>query len=297
MKPLLLLLCAALITACTAPQAFDATGTFEATEVTVSAEAAGRILSLDLEEGDSVCTGIALGAIDSMQLYLSKLQLQKSMTSVSVSRPDISKQIAATQEQIAKQETELRRIERLLAAGAATQKQWDDNQSALRVLQRQLSAQSSTLHLNTASLNAQSSALDLQVAQTDDRLAKCRIFAPVNGTVLSKYAEAGEMAAVGKPLFRIADLRQLYLRAYVTSEQLATLKLGQTVKVVAQFGADAQRNYSGRITWIASESEFTPKNIQTVNDRADLVYALKISVENDGYLKIGTYGEVYFETK
>lgn len=271
---------------------FDATGTFEATEVTVSAEANGRILCFDVEEGDSVEAAVPVGAIDTVQLYLQKLQLERQVASARSSRPDVRKQATALREQIAQQQTERRRVENLLKDGAATTKQLDDIDAQLKILQGQLDALLSTLHNNLASIDENSSAIELQIAQIEDRLSKCRIVSPVGGTVLAKYAEAGELAAVGRPLMKAADLGQVYLRAYFTSEQLSSLRLGQQVTVTADFGGDERIDYPGRITWIASESEFTPKSIQTRNSRANLVYAVKIAVKNDGRLKLGLYGEV-----
>lgn len=271
---------------------FDATGTFEATEVTVSAEANGRILCFDVEEGDSVEVAVPVGAIDTVQLYLQKLQLERQVASARSSRPDVRKQATALREQIAQQQTERRRVENLLKDGAATTKQLDDIDAQLKILQGQLDALLSTLHNNLASIDENSSAIELQIAQIEDRLSKCRIVSPVGGTVLAKYAEAGELAAVGRPLMKVADLGQVYLRAYFTSEQLSSLRLGQQVTVTADFGGDERIDYPGRITWIASESEFTPKSIQTRNSRANLVYAVKIAVKNDGRLKLGLYGEV-----
>lgn len=271
---------------------FDATGTFEATEVTVSAEANGRILCFDVEEGDSVEAAVPVGAIDTVQLYLQKLQLERQVASARSSRPDVRKQATALREQIAQQQTERRRVENLLKDGAATTKQLDDIDAQLKILQGQLDALLSTLHNNLASIDENSSAIELQIAQIEDRLSKCRIVSPVGGTVLAKYAEVGELAAVGRPLIKVADLGQVYLRAYFISEQLSSLRLGQQVTVTADFGGDERIDYPGRITWIASESEFTPKSIQTRNSRANLVYAVKIAVKNDGRLKLGLYGEV-----
>lgn len=281
-----------LAAACNGSGDFDATGTFEATEVVVSAEAAGRILRFDAEEGDVLQAGCPVGAIDTVQLYLQKLQLERQQASVVSNRPDIAKQAASLREQIAKQQTERRRIENLLRDGAATTKQLDDIDAQLKVLDGQLEAQLSTLYNNAASIDENSSAIELQIAQTEDRLAKCRIASPVAGTVLAKYSEAGELASVGRPLMKVADLDRIYLRAYFTSDQLADLRLGQEVTVTADFGGERQLDYPGRIVWIASESEFTPKTVQTRNSRAGLVYAAKIAVENDGRLKIGLYGEV-----
>lgn len=281
-----------ILAGCSRSESFDATGTFEVTEVTVSAEASGRILAFNVNEGDRIEQGQTVGTIDTVQLYLQKMQLERQIASVRSNRPDISKQVTALQEQIAQQETERTRVKRLLDDGAATTKQLDDIDASLKILNGQLEATLSTLRNNTASIDENSSSIELQIAQVEDRLAKCRIVSPVTGTVLAKYAETGELASTGRPLMKVADLDHIYLRAYFTSEQLAALQLGQEVTVTADFGADEQYEYPGHIIWIASESEFTPKNIQTRNTRANLVYAVKIAVENDGRLKIGLYGEV-----
>ena len=281
-----------ILAGCSRSESFDATGTFEATEITVSAEASGRILAFDVNEGDRIAQGQTVGTIDTVQLYLQKMQLERQIASVRSNRPDISKQVTALQEQIAQQETERTRVKRLLDDGAATTKQLDDIVATLKILNGQLEATRSTLRNNTASIDENSSSIELQIAQVEDRLAKCRIVSPVTGTVLAKYAETGELASTGRPLMKVADLDHIYLRAYFTSEQLAALQLGQEVTVTADFGADQRFEYPGHIIWIASESEFTPKNIQTRNTRANLVYAVKIAVENDGRLKIGLYGEV-----
>jgi HlyD family secretion protein len=273
---------------------FDATGTFEATEVIVSSEAAGKILSFDVLEGEEVNKGATLGAIDSVQLYLSKLQLLKNKYSVLSNRPSISTQVAALKEQIVKQQLERNRVESLLKANATTQKQLDDVNSGLVVLENQLSAMQSTLQNNVSSIEAQSSAIDIQVAQIEDKLSKCVIKSPISGVVLAKYMEAGELSVVGKPLMKVADMKHLFLKAYITSGQLINLKLGQKVKVMADFGGDKRRTYEGTLSYISAKSEFTPKSIQTKDDRENLVYAVKIAVENDGYIKLGMYGEAIF---
>ena len=293
-KPIWISLCViGLFSACGNKQHnFDATGSFEATEVIVSSEAAGRILSFDITEGKEVAAGEKVGVIDSLQLYLSKLQLMKNISSVESNKPNVSTQVAAIREQLLKQQTERTRVENLLKSEAATQKQLDDINSAIVVLERQLTAQLSTLNNSVSSINAQSSALEIQIAQIEDRLSKCIIQAPIAGTVLAKYTEAGELATIGKPLFKVADMKHVFLRSYFTSGQLADIKLGQTVTVFADFGGDNRREYRGTITWISDKSEFTPKSIQTKKDRENLVYAVKIAVENDGYIKIGMYGEV-----
>ncbi|RGN48649.1 MULTISPECIES: HlyD family secretion protein [unclassified Bacteroides] len=271
---------------------YDASGTFESTEIIVSAEANGKIMRFNVEEGDLLKDGQEVGYIDTVQLYLKKMQLLTSVKSVQSRRSDIAKQIAATKEQIAKAEKEKKRNENLLKSNAATQKQVDDIDSQLAVLQKQLAAQISTLQNSNQSVTEESSAMEIQVAQVEDQLQKSHIISPINGTVLSKYAEAGELATQGKPLFKIADIENMYLRAYIIADQLTQMKLGQEVKVFADYGEDGKREYTGKVTWISDKAEFTPKTIQTRDERANLVYAVKIAVKNDGYLKIGMYGEV-----
>lgn len=271
---------------------FEAAGTFEATEVTVSSEASGRILWLNLAEGDTALPHTVVGVIDSVQLYLAKLQAEQSLASARSSRPDVEKQIAVLKEQLAKQEYERARVEKLVEAKAATTKQLDDVVAQIALLRSQLAAQESALRNNAGSADALVAQAELQVAQAADRLAKCKIYSPLAGTVLARYVEAGEFAVQGMPLFKVADMRHLFLRAYVTSVQLADMVLGDTVTVYADFGGDKRREYTGTVAWISSESEFTPKSIPTKDDRANLVYAVKVAVENDGYIKLGMYGEI-----
>ena len=292
MKKVLYIAVALLALACSKEAEFDAQGTFEATEVIVSSEATGRILNFDIEEGMTIVANQAVGTIDSLQLHLQRKQLIAQQSALLTSRPDVKKQLASLREQIVKQKSELRRVDNMLSDGAATQKQKDDIEAQIKILEGQLEATLSTLDKNTSTINDNSVALEAQIAALDDRISKCSIFSPVGGTVLVKYAEAGELASVGKPLMKIADLKNIYLRAYFTSDQLANIKLGDEVKVVADFGGDERYDYAGRIAWISSESEFTPKTIQTKDSRANLVYAVKIAVENDGRLKIGLAGEV-----
>lgn len=279
---------------CRSEKEFDATGTFEAIEIIVSSEANGKLFYLNAEEGTRLIQGAEVGLVDTVQLFLKKLQLRASMKSVDNQRPDIQKQIAATKEQIATARRERTRVENLLKANAANQKQLDDWDSQLALLQRQLDAQISSLQNSTASLNEQSSSVAIQIAQIEDQLQKCHILAPIDGVVLAKYAEPGELASAGKPLFKIADMENIYLRAYITSAQLASVKLGDKVKVFADFGDGNKKEYEGTVTWIADEAEFTPKTILTDDERANQVYAVKIAVQNDGIIKLGMYGEVKF---
>jgi HlyD family secretion protein len=270
----------------------DASGTFEATEVIVSAEANGKILSFNAEEGTTLEAGQAVGVIDSTQLYLRKRQLLANTKAVESRRPEIGKQIASLQQQIATQKTEKRRFENLVKAGAANQKQLDDINSGLALLERQLVAQQSSLSTSDRGLIEDASAFKAQIDQLNDQLAKCRIVNPLSGTVLTKYVESNEVTAQGKPLYKIADTQHMKLRAYITNAQLSQVKLGQTVKVYIDKGDNDLKEYSGRIEWISDKAEFTPKTIQTKDERANLVYAMKIAVKNDGLIKIGMYGEV-----
>ncbi|MBQ3254340.1 MAG: HlyD family efflux transporter periplasmic adaptor subunit [Rikenellaceae bacterium] len=292
MKRIVYIVAVVLAASCGTEAEFDAQGTFEATEVVVSSEATGRIFNFEVEEGMAVEANQMVGAIDSVQLHLQRKQLVAQQSALLGSRPDVKKQVAALREQIAKQNEELRRVENMLKDGAATKKQKDDIEAQIKILERQLDATLSTLDKNTSTINNNSAALEAQIAALDDRISKCRVISPVGGTVLVKYAEAGELATVGKPLMKIADLDNIYLRAYFTSDQLAKINLGDEVKVVADFGGEERYDYTGRVAWISSENEFTPKTIQTKDSRANLVYAVKIAVENDGRLKIGLAGEV-----
>jgi len=271
---------------------FDASGVFEATEVIVSAEANGKILEFNANEGDTLLAGERLGYIDSLQLYLKKLQLTANQRSVQSRRPDIRTQIAATEQQITTAKREKQRVENLLMANAVNQKQLDDLNAQISLLEKQLAALKSTLTTTNQSLTEESSGLDIQIKQINDQLQKCQIINPIKGTLLVKYAETGEVTGTGKPLYKVADLENVFLRAYISTGQLTKLKLGETVKVFADYGEDEYKEYLGKVIWISSKAEFTPKSIQTKDERANLVYAVKIKVKNDGLLKIGMYGEI-----
>ena len=271
---------------------FDATGIFEATEVTVSAEATGRLMAFDVTEGSRVNADRQVGLIDTVQLQLKAEQVGATRESFANQRPNVQAQVAATRQQLVKAQLERTRTAALLKDGAATRKQMDDADNAVRVLKSQLEAQVSMLNNSTRSLNSQMSGADIQRYQVLDQLKKCHITSPITGMVLEKYAEQGEFAVIGKPLFKVADVDQMYLRAYITSAQLAKVKVGQRVKVFSDYGTDTRKSYDGTVIWISSRAEFTPKTILTDDERADLVYAVKIAVKNDGYIKIGMYGEV-----
>ncbi len=280
---------AVIMAGCSENNDYDATGIFEATTVTVSAETSGRILSFPVEEGDSVYAGQQVAQIDSTMLMLQLAQLGSQRQSAISSSPDIAAQVASVKAQIAHAEEEKARVERLFAAGAATQKQYDDAAARLSTLQGQIQGMTSTLSKNRSAVSGNASAIQYQREQIEQQIERCRILAPESGTILCKYAQ---FAAPGKPLFKMADLNRIFLRSYFTASQLADIRIGQKVTVTADFGGDSQFEYPGVITWISQESEFTPKSIQTRDSRANLVYAVKIAVKNDGRLKLGQYGEV-----
>ena len=281
-----------LLIACGGKQDFDATGTFEATEVTLSAETTGRLLTLASEEGMLVHEGEVLAVVDTAALHLQLQQLRTQQSALLKSRPDIGKQVASLRSQIVKQEREVARVENLVKDNAATRKQLDDAQTQLGVLRNQLDATLSQLGSSSEAIEQNAAAMEWQIKQVALQLERSTLKAPMDGRVLATWLHPGEMAVAGRPLLKVADLDHIYLRAYFTSDQLSKVNLGQKVTVTADFGGDERYDYEGTVTWIASESEFTPKNIQTRSSRANLVYAAKIAVVNDGRLKVGVYGEV-----
>ena len=273
---------------------YDATGTFEATEVTVAAEQSGTLMMFDVNEGDSLVLGKEVGLVDTTQIWLKIQQAGATKAVYQSQKPDMEKQVAVTRQQLAKARQDQQRYKELVADGAAPSKMLDDATNQVAVLQKQLDAQISSLSTQLSTLNSQVSTVDVQVSQLKDQLQKCHITTPIKGTVLEKYVEKGEFVAVGKPLFKMADTDQMFIRAYVTSAQLKDIKVGQKAKVFADYGDSQKKEYEGTVSWISSRSEFTPKTIQTDDERADLVYALKVAIKNDGYVKIGMYGEVKF---
>lgn len=287
----------------------DAYGNFEADEIIVSAEANGRITNFGIEEGQVLGAGDLAGTIDSVQLALKREQLQASIRAIAAKSPAISaqlavyeKQMASVKQQLATLDREKRRIENLLKSDAATPKQLDDINAQIEATQRQQdvileqkSASNASLSTQKGGLLAEILPLQKQIAQLDDQLAKCRIVNPAAGMVLATYAETGEITSFGKPLYKIADLSTMTLRAYVAGDQLATVKTGQTVRILIDAPEGKQLELSGKIRWIASKAEFTPKVIQTREERVNMVYAIKIDVPNpDGALKIGMPAEVAF---
>ena len=287
---------ALLLTACdNKTKEYDATGAFEATETTVFAEQSGALLIFGVSEGDKLEQGQEIGLVDTTQVWLKMKQLGAAKQVYQSQKPDMQKQIAATRQQLAKAQQEQRRYKELVADGAAPSKMLDDATSQVQVLQRQLDAQVSSLNTQLSTLNSQMAATDVQVSQLRDQLRRCHVVSPIGGTVLEKYVEQGEFVTTGKPLLKLADTEHMFIRAYVTSAQLQSVKVGQKVRVFADYGDGQKKEYEGTVSWISSRSEFTPKTILTDNERADLVYAVKIAIKNDGYAKIGMYGEVKFE--
>ena len=287
---------------------YDATGTFEATEVTVSAKATGELKSFDISEGQTVEQGAVVGSIDAYQLQQTSEQLEAQKRQLGATRSatdsrrlDLEKQLSSINQQIANAQRERQRFTELVADGAVPKKQLDDINYQIKVLERQREATRDQIRSNNASLAEQSKGIGAQIdglnaqqRQIADQIANAQVKAPIAGTVLEKYVERGEFVAIGKPLFKMADVQNMYLRAYVTSSQLKDLKIGQKVTVFADYGDKQKKTYEGTIAWISSRSEFTPKTILTDDERADLVYAVKVAIKNDGFVKIGMYGEAKF---
>lgn len=273
---------------------FDATGTFESEEVIVSSEAMGKLIRFDVEEGATLSKDQIVGVVDTLQLYLKKKQLEASIKAVLSKQPDIATQLAAFEEQIKSATTEKKRIENLVKSNAATTKQLDDINTQLDVLNKQYNATKSNLTITKQGLQSETYPLQIQIEQIQDQINKSVIKNPIDGTVLTRYAKQSEITSTGKALYKIADLSEMTLRAYVNGDQLGQIKLGQKVKVFVDRGNGEQKEMSGEIFWVSSKAEFTPKTIQTKDERANLVYAIKVKVKNDGYLKIGMYGEINF---
>ena len=291
---LLIVICSLFVGCSGSKSDFEASGIFEAEGTIISAEATGVIRQFDVEEGQELTAGQIIGYIDSTQLYLKKRQLESQIRALQGRKPNITVQLSALQAQLQTAQTERTRLEKLVAGDAATQKQLDDVNAQIEVLKKQINAQQSSLKISSDGISDDMATLQVQIEQLEDQLAKHRLTAPQNGTVLAKIAKVNELTTVGKPLYKIADLQNITFRAFVTSAQLTQLKIGQNVRVFADFGEKKRREYKGTISWISDKSEFTPKTIQTQDERANLVYAVKITVKNDGYLKIGMYGEVNF---
>lgn len=295
MKILTIVAAFALLSACSKEGVeYDASGVFEATEVIVSARGNGEIVRLDLEEGQEVFADSVLGCIDTTQLYLKRKQLAATLSATSSRKLNSERQLASIKQQIANAEAEKKRFEELVNANAATQKQLDDINYQLEVLQKQLAATEEQITSSNTSISGQTSSISVQMAQIDDQIAQAKIASPIAGTVLTKYAEQGEFAAAGRALFKVGDIKHMKLRAYVTAAQVTELKIGQPAIVYADAGESGRMEFAGKVAWISDEAEFTPKTIQTRDERSNLVYAVKIAVTNNGQIKRGMYGDVKF---
>ena len=270
----------------------DASGSFEAIETMVGSEVNGKILQLRIEEGQQLDSGQVIGYIDSTQLYLNKQRLMQNKRAVLSGRVKNNIQTEAIQSELKSAVLDRDRTENLVKGGVASQKQLDDANARVATLQAKIRAQENSLQTTTTSITEQGTTIDAQMQEINDQLRKCVIINSVKGTVLTKYAETYEIATIGKPLYRIADISTLLLRAYITGDQLHQVKLDQKVTVYTDDGKGGFKETTGVVVWINDKAEFTPKTIQTKNERANLVYAIKVRVENDGYLKIGMYGEV-----
>lgn len=290
--PIILLVLGTLFSCTDKDMKYDASGVFEATEVMVSAKSAGELLQFDILEGQNLKAYETVGYIDTIQLHLQKEQLEANLLSVESRHYDVSTQIASIRQQISTQKKEQKRFEDLVRNNAANQKQLDDINEQIKLLEKQLSAKEETLIKGNESVYGDIKSLTVQIELIKDQIKKSIICSPINGTVLTKYMEKGELAVQGKALFKVADMENIYLRAYITADQLTTLKIGQEVKVYADQGKSDRKEYKGTVTWISDKAEFTPKTIQTRDERANLVYAVKVMVRNDGYIKRGMYGEL-----
>ena len=287
---------------------FDATGIFEATEITVSAQASGEVQQLDVTEGQSLDSGARVGQIDVYQLVQNQNELEAAKQQIYANKAatdsrqlDLNKQLASLQQQISHAQRERQRFARLVQDGAVARKLLDDINDQISLLQRQLEATRDQFRSTNASLadqskgfQAQMKGVEAQQQQLERQIQNATIVTPKSGVMLEQLVKAGEFVGVGKPLFKLAQMDHLYLRAYVTSAQLKSVMLGQKAKVYADYGGGQQQEYVGKVAWISSRSEFTPKTIVTDDERADLVYAVKILIKNDGRVKIGMYGEVKF---
>ena len=295
MKKIALITIAALTISCSDNKnEFDATGTFEAVETIIPAEAGGIIKELKIEEGNALKEGETVGYIDTIQLSLKRDQLLAQIRATQSRKPDIDSQLAVYREELRQAKIDQQRMQNLVKVDAATRKQLDDATTRVAVIQKQITALQKQLDISTTGIDDETQALKLQVSQIKDQLAKSKIVNKTNGTVLTKYTEVGEMATIGKPLYKIADLSTIILRVYITGDQLPAVKLNNKVKVFVDAANKTYKEYEGAVEWISDKAEFTPKTIQTKDERANLVYAVKVRVKNDGYLKIGMYGEIKF---
>jgi len=272
----------------------DAYGNFEATEILISSESNGKLVSFQIEEGDEIKAGEQIGLVDTVLLYLRKKQLDAKIRALSNKTIDIPSQINVLLERKSNLERDKNRIKNLYEEGAATQKQWDDIQGELDVINSEIEANRKRLQTNNVGLLSEILPLQYQIEEINDQINRAILFNPVSGTVLTKYVEEYEIVSFGKPLYRIADINRIILRAYISGSQLDDINIGQSVTVLIDKNGSEYKSYLGKISWISDKAEFTPKIVQTKEERVNLVYAIKIQVENDGAIKIGMPGEVVF---
>lgn len=273
----------------------DAYGVFEATEIIVSSESNGKLLSFDVKEGDTYEKGEEIGLIDTTQLYLQMMQLDASMKAAMTRRPDIPSQIKTLQEKLITLEKEKARVANLVAANAAGSKQLDDVQAEITMTKSQLEATKSMLGTQDRAVLGEIEAMRFQKLQAETAIASCHIKAPITGTVLKKYIEPNELAFQGKPLFKMADLTNMFIKVYITEDMLSDVRLNQDVVIRIDSQKEKVKKFDGKVSWISPKAEFTPKMIQTKNERVNLVYAVKIAFINDGSAKIGMPGDVVFK--
>ena len=287
---LLILVTLGIISCNTSNEKADGYGNFEATEITVSAEATGKIEFLQVQEGTILEAQTQVGLIDTLQLYLTKQQLIASKSTVSSKSANVLSQKSVLAEQLKTVQIEKNRIRDMYAENAATKRQVDEIDGKVKVIEAQIQG----IGTQNAPIINDLKSIDVQIQKINDQIQKSKITNPIKGTVLTKYAEPGEITAFGKPLYKIADLSEMSLRVFVSGTQLTQLKIGQEVSVKID-GAAEMNSYKGTISWIASQAEFTPKIIQTKEERVNLVYALKVKVKNDGSLKIGMPAEMWIK--
>ncbi|MEZ7884329.1 MAG: HlyD family efflux transporter periplasmic adaptor subunit [Bacteroidales bacterium] len=286
-----LIIISSLATSCGNSKEFDATGNFESTEIIVSSEVIGKLITLNVNEGDLVKQDSVIGYVDSTQLFFQKERIIKSIDAVGAKMSDIPLQTASIKQQIKNLEIERHRAENLVNKNVGNQKQLDEINYQIEVLNKQLAAGVNTMSKANISISKERESLLSQIEVLNDQLSKTKIKSPISGTIITKYIQAGELLTIGKPIFKIADINEMILRVYLSADVMTKVKIGQNVKVFVDFG-DESKEYVGVISWISPKAEFTPKTIQTKDERENLVYAAKVIVKNDGFIKIGMFGEI-----
>lgn len=282
------------LTGCQKPKA-DATGVFEAHTVTVSSEVNGRILAMNVKEGDVVIINQDLALIDTLQYSIQRRELLAARQTLNQTSVSTSVQTGPIKVQIEQLEREKQRVENLIAVGAATRRQKEQIETQINALKKQIQAADQTIGNANNATSGHKDVNDIQIEAIEELLDRCHVKAPLAGTVMSTFAEQGEVTGAGHPLMKISDLEDVWLMAYFPGSKMASIQLGQKVKVNTLYGGEKELEYEGTITWIASESQFTPKSVPTSDERANIVYAVKIRVENDGKIRPGLSGEVWLK--